>query len=358
MKQLRWLAVLLLALTLGATTVACGPAEDAEEGETTGEMSDESMDDAASDEDMAGDEEMSDEGMAEEEDSDEAGADDDKADEGMADGELGSADNPIIMSFVPSGETEEVVTGSDEISALLEEETGLSVTSNVATSYAAVIEAMGAGQAHVGWLNTFSYILANQKFGVQPALVAERFGLTTYASIIITRADSGIESLEDLAGVTFCRPDPLSTSGWIIPSVDMKAAGLDPDADLEIVDSGNHDGVVTAVYNGDCDAGAVYDDARTGLEEEYPDVMDALTVIHTSDDIPNDNVSVIAEMPADLVARLADGLIAISQTEEGAAALESAYGIEMLAKTDDAFYDDFRATLDQAGVDYEELVEE
>jgi len=268
--------------------------------------------------------------------------------------DVGTPENPLVMSFVPSGEQADVVTGSDAISELLEAETGLTVSSNVATSYAAVIEAMGAGNAHVGWLNTFSYILANQKHGVEPVLVAERFGSTSYASILITRSDSGIDSLDDLAGVKFCRPDPLSTSGWIVPSVMLQAAGVDLDA-MEIIDSGNHDGVVAAVYNNDCDAGAVYDDARTGLEDEYGDVMEAVAVIATSDDIPNDNVSVISELPEEVVEKLVSGLIAISESEAGAEALKTTYGIEKFSSTDDSFYDDFRATLDQAGVDIEAL---
>lgn len=342
MKQLRPLMALLLALWLGAGVAACGtPAEDEAPAETSGEVLEEGAEEAA---DAGADGEMDEEAPA--------------AAEAVAAGALGSAENPVIMSFVPSGETSEVMTGSEEISALLEAETGLAVTSNVAASYAAVIEAMGAGQAQVGWLNTFSYLLANEKYGVQPILAAERFGSTAYASIIITRADSGIESLADLAGKKFCRPDPLSTSGWIVPSVDMKAAELDPDADLEVIDSGSHDNVVTAVYNGDCDAGAVYDDARTGLEDEFPDVMEQIVIIHTSDDIPNDNVSVAAEVPADIVALLIEGLIAIGESEEGAAALKTAYGIEKLAPTDDAFYDAFRTTLDAAGVDVEELAKD
>lgn len=272
-------------------------------------------------------------------------------------GDLGSEGNPIVMSFVPSGEQEAVVTGSEEVRDLLAAETGLEIDSNVATSYAAVVEAMGAENAHVGWLNTFSYILANERYGVEPILVVDRFGLPTYASIIITSADSGIESLADLAGARFCRPDALSTSGWIIPSVTMKAAGVD-EADLQIIDSGNHDGVVTAVYNGDCDAGAVYEDARSSIEEQYPDVKEQVVIIETSDAIPNDNVSVIAGMPDDLRATLLEGLQAVAASEEGAAALEELYGIEAFAEVDDTFYDEFRTTLDQAGIDVADLAQE
>ena len=271
---------------------------------------------------------------------------------------IGTADNPLVMTFVPSGEQETVTTGSEAINALLAAETGLVIESNVATSYAAAIEAMGAGNAHVGWLNTFNYLLAHEKFDVRPVLVAERFGTTSYASLVVANADAGITTLADLKGKAFCRAEALSTSGWVVPSVMLKGVGI-TEADLTVVDSGNHDAVVAAVYAGqDCVAGAIYDDARDGSKETYPDVMDKVLVVATSDDIPNDNVSVIADLPADVVAKLTDGLMKIAATEEGAKALTDTYGIEKFQATDDTFYDGFRSMLDQADIDIAELAGE
>ncbi|MCC7019071.1 MAG: phosphate/phosphite/phosphonate ABC transporter substrate-binding protein [Ardenticatenales bacterium] len=271
---------------------------------------------------------------------------------------LGTADNPIVMTFVPSGEQETVMTGSEAINRLLQDATGLVIKSNVATSYAAAIEAMGAGNAHVGWLNTFNYLLAHEKFDTRPLLVAERFGSTSYASLVVANADAGIATLADVKGKTFCRADALSTSGWIVPSVMLKAIGV-AESDVTVVDSGSHDAVVAAVYAGkDCVAGAVFDDARDGAKETYPDVMDKVLVIATSDDIPNDNVSVIAGVPEDIAKKLAEGLLSISATEAGAKALTDTYGIEKFQPTTDTFYDAFRSTLDLAGVDVAELAEE
>lgn len=269
----------------------------------------------------------------------------------------GSAAEPLVMSFVPSGETEQITAGADEIARLLTEETGLAVETNVATSYAAVIEAMGAGNAHVAWLPTLSYILAHEKYGVEPILVVGRFGTTSYASQIIARADSGITGLADLAGKKFCRPDALSTSGWVVPSVMLAGAGV-PEADLgEVIDAKGHDAVVTAVYNGDCDAGATFVDARSEVEETLPDVMDQVVVIGTSAEIPNDNVSVMVGLPPATVAALTAGLQAIAQTDAGLEALKTAYGVETLEPADDSFYDAFRVTLDQSGIDLSTLVE-
>jgi len=272
---------------------------------------------------------------------------------------LGSPENPLVMSFVPSGDTQEIIAGGEVIEEMLEEMTGLSVESNVATSYAAVVEAMGAGNAHIGWLNTFAYLLANEKYGVEASLVTVRFGANSYLGQIVVQADSGLEALTDLAGTTMCWVDPLSTSGYIIPRVELQAAGIDPDNDFaEAIEAGSHNNVIIAVYNGECDAGATFVDARSGVEDELPDVKEKVISIAESPPIPNDNVSLIADMPEEMKAQIEEAMLAIAASEEGQAALNTVYSIETLEEVEDSFYDGFRVQLDAAGISVEDLAGE
>jgi phosphonate transport system substrate-binding protein len=274
-----------------------------------------------------------------------------------AEGELGSESNPIIWSFVPSGEMERVAAGADAVADLIFQETGLHVETNVATEYAGVIEAMCSDppKAHMASLATFSYVLAAEMGCAETELVSVRFGSPTYNGQLIAGADTGITDVTQLAGKTFCRPDPLSTSGWIIPMITMRAAGINTDTDLEVVDAGSHDAVVSAVYNGDCDAGATYVDARTRVEGDYPDVMEKVNVIGVTTDIPNDGVQYVPSMPRELRDALNSALLAIVQTEAGAEALNTAYQWEALEPHYDTFYDPFRQVLDAAGMDVEAL---
>jgi len=272
--------------------------------------------------------------------------------------ELGSEENPIIWAFVPSGEMERVAGGAQTVADLLTEETGLYFDTSVATEYAGVIEAMCSDppEAHMGSLATFAYVLAADRGCAEAELVSVRYGSPTYNGQIIVRTDSGINALTDLAGKTFCRPDPLSTSGWIIPNLSLRAAGINPESDLaEIVDAGSHDAVVAAVYNGDCDAGATYVDARGTVEEDYADVMDVVTIIEVTEDIPNDGVQFVPSVPAEMRAKIVDGLLAIAETEAGQEALDTAYQWAALAKHDDTFYDPFRQVLQAAGMNIDDL---
>ncbi|HZW03903.1 MAG TPA: phosphate/phosphite/phosphonate ABC transporter substrate-binding protein, partial [Anaerolineaceae bacterium] len=264
----------------------------------------------------------------------------------------------IIWAVVPSGETERVVAGFEEVAAMIEDRTGLVIEPLVATEYAGVIEAMCAdpARAQMGSLATFAYILAAERGCAEVGLVSTRFGVPTYNGQIYVRSDSDIQSIADLEGKTFCRPDPLSTSGWIIPSITLRANGIDPDTDLaQIVDAGSHDAAVAGVYNGDCDAGSSYVDARTRIEADYPDVMEAIRILEVSVDIPNDGVQFVTGFDPEMRQQIIDALLEIAQDPAGQEALNTAYQWEGLEEHDDSFYDPFRQVLDAAGVNVEEL---
>ncbi len=87
---------------------------------------------------------------------------------------LGSEENPIIWSFVPSGEMERVASGAQSVADLLYEETGLYIETNVATEYAGVIEALASDppEAHMASLATFAYVLAADRGIAEAALVS------------------------------------------------------------------------------------------------------------------------------------------------------------------------------------------
>jgi phosphonate transport system substrate-binding protein len=271
---------------------------------------------------------------------------------------LGSEDNPLIWSFVPSGDTSEIAAGGQAVADMVYERTGIVIETSVATEYAGVIEALQSDppSAHMASLATFAYVVAADRGIVDAELVAVRYGRPFYDGQIIAGVDTGIETLADLAGKSFARPDPLSTSGWIIPSLSIRAAGVDPDTDMSVVDAGGHTGVVTAIYNGQVDAGATFVDARGNVQSDFPDVMEKIIVVDISAPIPNDGVQFHPSVPADIRSRVSDALLDIFETEAGAEAFNSAYQWQGLERLGDGFYDPFRQVLQAAGVSAAQLM--
>ncbi|MCL4456244.1 MAG: phosphate/phosphite/phosphonate ABC transporter substrate-binding protein [Nitrospirae bacterium] len=60
-----------------------------------------------------------------------------------------------------------------------------------------------------------------------PILTLSRKGAGEYNSIIFTRKDGGISSVEDLRGRTIVFEDPTSNSSYFLPKFTLKAQGLD-----------------------------------------------------------------------------------------------------------------------------------
>jgi phosphonate transport system substrate-binding protein len=291
-------------------------------------------------------------------------------------GELGSPDKPIVITFVPSGDTGKITKAGNAIAECLNKMTGLSFKVEVGTTFAASIEAMGADKAQVGFLNTFSVLLAQQKYGIVPALAVMRKYNTNdvdpdkamsgqltafYKGQFIAKKDSGIKTIADLKGKTFCFVDPNSTSGYIIPRIVMKANGVDPDKDLKSSqNAGSHNNVAIAVYKGDCDAGVTYIDVITdetaNLKEKYPDIADKVGAFADTDRIPNDGVQYVKTLDPQLQAVITDGLLAMAKDPGGNAVLRGLYTINDFQKIDATFYQDFLGVLQKAGVDPAELV--
>jgi phosphonate transport system substrate-binding protein len=291
-------------------------------------------------------------------------------------GALGSADKPITITFVPSGDTGKLTPVATDIADCLTKMTGLTFGIEFGTSFGASIESMGAGKAQVGFLNTFSVLLAEAKYQIVPVLANERAYATVdgdpdialkgqlepfYKAEFLANSASGIKTFADLKGKNFCFVDPNSTSGYIVPRIILKAKGIDPDKDFKATtNAGSHPNVAIAVYKGDCDAGVAYIDIRTdataNLVATYPDIMTKVQVFAVSDRIPNDGVQVVKDFPANYTAALTEALLSMNADPGGNALIKNLYNVNKFITIDKTFYDPFAAVLKAAGVDPASMV--
>ncbi|MBN2258047.1 MAG: phosphate/phosphite/phosphonate ABC transporter substrate-binding protein [Anaerolineaceae bacterium] len=291
----------------------------------------------------------------------------------------GTADNPIIMAMAPSATSETLTVGGAAIADKLKELTGYEFEVIIPTSYAALVEAMGSGNAHIGWLPPLAYLLASQKGYAEVVASTLRRGSDTYGFQLIANKDAGFTpyfdadtntvtgdaktALPQLDGKNVCWTDPLSASGYVLPS------GVVADAGAKVKKTAfltGHPQIVVALYSyvgggkaNICDFGATYIDARTDASlAELTDVTDKVIVVWRSDSfIPNDNVSVAADMPDDVKAKIVEALLTLGSTEDGIEILAAAgYQIDGLKAVDDTFYDSLRVYLEASGLDVTTLV--
>jgi ABC-type phosphate/phosphonate transport system substrate-binding protein len=201
-----------------------------------------------------------------------------------------SGQKAIQMLFVPSVEQGTLVRRGDELARFVRSDSGLTLRSQVPTSYAAVIEALGAGQADVAWIPAFAYVLANARYGAEARLQVVR-SVDRYG-IIITRNGAGepdrLENLVD-GRIAF----PLTIRGrlraMLVELLDEYAPGwvevpVADDKEAAWYLAERKDGVVAAasrhVTSGPND---LVGDGRKELEYDRPGTMLETRIVHRTD---------------------------------------------------------------------------
>jgi phosphonate transport system substrate-binding protein len=283
----------------------------------------------------------------------------------LNEGALGTRTNPIKIYFTPSVDAKRITTNAKQLVEFLEKETGYYFTTAVPASFIAVVEAFGTKKADIAGLNTFSYLMAHEKYGAEALLRIVRDGNeTSYKGQFITRFDSGIDSIPDINGRSFAFVDPSSTSGFILPSALMQRRGIKPS---ETVFAMRHDNVVIMVYQKQVDAGATYYapphpetgeilDARMRVQQQFPDVEGKVKIIGFTEDIPNDPWVFRKDLEYEMKEKVIDALLKFVSTEYGQKAMYEIYDIVGLIPTKDSDYDVLRNMLREQNISFEKLV--
>ena len=197
--------------------------------------------------------------------------------------------------------------------------------------YNGVIQGLLGGTIDMAWLGASSYAATylQDPEAVEPVLVKVNVdGSIGYHSIGFARKDSGITSLDDMEGKVFGFGDPNSTSGYLIPSIEIpqyKDGITMESGDFfgEVKFTGGHEQTIVAVNNGDIDGGVTWADGQGNWEDGYNSGalrkavdagivdMNDMVEIWKSNVIPEGPVVLRKVLPADVkekMVALVDGL--------------------------------------------------
>ncbi len=276
--------------------------------------------------------------------------------------ELGSKENPIKFYLVPAQDLLTLSENGKILEKYLNDDLKLSVKVELPASFIAVVEAFGSKKADVAILNTFGYVLAHEKYGVEAKLKLVNRGRDEYNGQIIAHVD-GPKTIKEINGKKFAFVDPASTSGYLLPQRLFKQENIKV---KESIFSGRHDGVVLAVYQKKVDAGATFytpadddgtpKDARWLLRTQYPDVFDKVKILQLTGPIPNDPLIFRKEMPDELKTKIVDSMKKYIKTEEGAKVLYNLYHITDFKVAEDKDYDVIRGYLKDLGKSAQDFI--
>ncbi len=218
---------------------------------------------------------------------------------------------------------------------------GIDVNVFTPADYNGVIQGLLGGTLDMAWLGASSYaaIHLQDPDAVEPVLVKTNLdGSSTYFSIGFARTDSGITSLEDMQGKRFGFGDPNSTSGYLIPSVEIpQAIGASMDDDDffgDVVFTGGHEQTIVAVSNGDVDAGVTWADGQGDWEDGFNSGalrrasdagivdMNEIQEIWRSKPIPEGPIVLRSSLPDDVKATMTDLVANLLEVDQ-----DCAYGV-------------------------------
>jgi phosphonate transport system substrate-binding protein len=276
----------------------------------------------------------------------------------------GSSLKVLRVGFVPAEDAQQVIQNAQPIVEILRKQLGMEVQPFVATDYTGVVEALRANKLDVAFLTPASYVLAKNEANVRVALKSERKGSPYYYAAIITRADSGIRTLDDLRGKTFAFGDPVSTSANVFPRKMLHERGIDPVRDFkQILYSGGHDATVLAVLNRKVDAGATYANSPDNKDTAWmrylkqPGDVKKIRAIAFSEPIPADNLVINGSLDPFLAKKIEDIFLDLSRDPKGKQMLRDLYQIDGFVPATDEDYDSVRQAFRIAGIQIKDALQ-
>jgi len=165
---------------------------------------------------------------------------------------LYGADEPITVGIVVDGSNRE---DRAPLQAYLTKSMGKPVMIETPGTFKETVAHLGDGSYEFACLGALMYIRAHAEYGVIP--LVQRATDLHYRSVFITGTGSSIYSLNDLNGKGVAFGDVNSTSGHLMPYLELKQAGINPETDLKLRYSGSHPATAALVANGAIDAGAI-----------------------------------------------------------------------------------------------------
>lgn len=212
----------------------------------------------------------------------------------------------LRVSAIPDEAPTELLRKFAPLGEYLRKELDIPVEFVPVVDYAASVEALAAGKLDMVWYGGFTHVQARHRTNGTAYAVVMRVEDLQFHSKFIARADSGINSLQDLKGKTFAFGSVGSTSGHLMPRYFLQQAGLIPERDLQRFSfSGAHDATAKWVESGKVDAGALNESVWEKLLQDGKVDIAKVKVFWTTPAYVDYNWTVRGDLDRQLVSRIA-----------------------------------------------------
>ncbi len=204
---------------------------------------------------------------------------------------LSASDDPKVlkMVFVPASEK-----GDDNdyksLIAIISDRAGVQIEPIKVTDYNAAVEAMRANRAQIAWYGGKTYIKAAEIANAEAFAAGVRVGEKNagYYTYFVVLEGSPIKSIRDLKGKTLGLNSIGSTSGDLIPRVELLKAGIPVNDEnfKQVFYAGSHDACLLAVINNHVDVCGMSSRNFDARLADGTFKLSQVRIIHTSPLVP------------------------------------------------------------------------
>ena len=267
-----------------------------------------------------------------------------------------SEEKVIKMGFVPLKNSEQLIEDVKPIAEYLSERLGVKVEAFTASNYIGVVEGIGSGSVDFGIIPPFSALLAQKQSNAQPLLTSKgTTGKPGYTAELYVRKDSGIKSLQDVKGKKVAFVDPSSSSGYIYPGAMLVKAGINLEKDISYQFSGGHDKSLQLLLNRDVDVIATFDGVPERYKKDFPNAVNEVEKLATSDMIPGVMVTASNKMDKELQEKLKQALLDIEKDPKLKELFKKMFSITGFSDVDQDAYSKVEATAKIMNVDLDKV---
>lgn len=200
-----------------------------------------------------------------------------------------STKETLTIGMIPLREEAVMKEEYEPFRRYLEQQLNMPIKYKVTDSYVSLIEEMENGTIDIGYYGAFSFVVGESNLDLIPLVTPQRERTGPYyQSIIISKKDSTIHSINDLKDKSFAFVEEGSTSGFVLPYALFKSRNIHYETYFkEYTYSGTHEKVVMDIVNGKIDAGAISSAQFDYLVGEGKINVEDFNILWKSEDIPS-----------------------------------------------------------------------
>jgi len=223
----------------------------------------------------------------------------------------------VVIALKPDKNPDAMLAEREALAQVLTATLGRPVRVITPLSSAVIIEGLANGSLDLGYLSATDMVHARQADAADLLLAGLIDGRPHYQSIWLCLADRPYDNIADLRGKSVAFASRTSTSGYLVPLLDLKKRNLiqeDPAEFFGEVRFGSgYVSAVERVLSGEVEAAAVSDYVFEGDNHLTPDQKSQLKIFHIQGPVPTHVIAISRRLDPAARDALRTGLLEFSQ---------------------------------------------